>query len=48
MNFGPLTLMEGWITLNLEEIQSDIIDLAWDFLKISPLIDETLSGFKSK
>ncbi|MCI3939488.1 hypothetical protein MQX03_20140 [Chryseobacterium aahli] len=48
VNFGPLTLMEGWITLNLEEIQSDIIDLAWDFLKISPLIDETLSGFKSK
>ena len=48
VNFGPLTLMEGWITLNIEEFQNDIIDLAWNFFKISSLIDETLRGFKSK
>lgn len=48
VNFGPLTLMEGWIALNIEEIQNDIIDLAWNFFKISSLIDETLRDFKSK
>ncbi|GAA5097952.1 hypothetical protein GCM10023210_33540 [Chryseobacterium ginsengisoli] len=47
INFGPLTLMEGWINLNIETIQSDIIDLALNFLKISPIIDETLDSFKS-
>lgn len=48
VNLGPLTVMEGWVNLNIETIENDIIDLAWSFLKISPLIDETLSGFKSK
>ncbi|UWX62617.1 hypothetical protein N0B40_10055 [Chryseobacterium oranimense] len=47
VNFGPLTLMEGWINLNIETIQNDIIDLAWNFLKISPLIDHTLDVFKT-
>ncbi|MCS3868753.1 hypothetical protein J3D55_001669 [Chryseobacterium ginsenosidimutans] len=47
VNFGPLTLMEGWIDLNLDTIQNDISDLAHKFLKISSLIDDTLSDFKS-
>ncbi|MBB6369210.1 hypothetical protein [Chryseobacterium shigense] len=46
VNFGPLTLMEGWIHLNIETIQNDIIDLARNFLKISPVIDDTLDIFK--
>lgn len=48
VNFGPLTLMEGWIDLHTETIQNNIIDLAWNFLKISPLVDDTLSLFKAK
>ena len=46
-NFGPLTLMEGWIDLNLDTIQNDLSDLAHRFLKISFLIDETLDSFRS-
>lgn len=44
-DFGPLTLMEGWINLNAETIHNDIIDLSEKFLKISPIIDETLKIF---
>ncbi len=47
VNFGPLVLMEGWINLNIETIQEDIINLSWDFLKISYLIDDTLDVFKT-
>ncbi|KFF07697.1 hypothetical protein [Chryseobacterium luteum] len=47
VHFGPLILMEGWINLNIETIQNDIIDLAWNFLKISPVIDDTLDIFKT-
>ncbi|KMQ60752.1 hypothetical protein ACM40_13470 [Chryseobacterium sp. BLS98] len=47
VNFGPLILMQGWINLNIETIQEDIINLSWDFLKISPLIDDTLDIFKT-
>jgi hypothetical protein len=45
IDFGPLTLMEGWINLNAETIHNDIIDLSEKFLKISPIIDETLKYF---
>jgi hypothetical protein len=47
VNFGPLTLMEGWIDLNQDTIQNDISDLVHKFLKISSLIDQTLDDFKS-
>lgn len=47
IDFGPLTLMEGWLDLNAETIHNDIIDLSGKFLKISPLIDETLETFKT-
>jgi hypothetical protein len=47
INFGPLTLMEGWLDLNLDTIQNDVSDLAQKFLKISFLIDDTLDDFKS-
>lgn len=47
VHFGPLILMEGWINLNIGTIQNDIIDLAWNFLKISPVIDDTLDIFKT-
>jgi len=46
VNLGPLTLMEGWLDLHIETIRTDIIDLASNFLKISPLVDKTLENYK--
>jgi hypothetical protein len=43
---GPLTLMEGWIKLDLENIEKDVLGLANNFLIIEHLIDETLVQFK--
>lgn len=48
VDFGPLTLMEGWLITNNETIQSDIKNLANSFTKIEYLIDETLNEFKTK
>lgn len=47
INYGPLTLMQGWCELKTENIQQDIIKLSRSFLKISPIINETLHSFKS-
>lgn len=47
VNFGPQTLMQGWILLNIETIQSDIIELASNFISASPIIDSTLEYYKS-
>ena len=46
VKFGPLTLMEGWIKLEDENVQGDILKLANDFLDVDNIIDETLAGFK--
>lgn len=46
--FGPQTLMEGWIPLNDETIQEDIINLINNFIEIASLIDETLLEFQKK
>lgn len=46
IKYGPLTLMQGWYELKTENLQQDIIKLSQSFLKISPIIDETLSHFK--
>lgn len=46
VDFGPLTLMEGWIVLNNEKVQEDILALATNFLEIDHLIDQTLAAFK--
>jgi len=48
IDFGPLTLMQGWIPLNPNTLQSDIIRLAQKFETISPLIDQTIATFKSR
>lgn len=45
-NYGPQTLMQGWQKLKIDTIQNDVIQLASEFLKISPLIDKTLNDFK--
>ncbi|MCS3529627.1 hypothetical protein [Chryseobacterium sp. JUb7] len=46
--FGPLTLMEGWINLKQDTIQNDLSGLVENFIKIAPVIDETLNLFISK
>lgn len=43
---GPLTLMEGWITLDLKNFQEDILKLTSNFLEIEHLIDDTLNHFE--
>lgn len=44
--FGPQTLMEGWVDLDNESIQKDILKLATNFLAIEHLIENTLLEFK--
>ena len=41
-DFGPLTLMEGWVKLDSASLQEDIVKLAKRFLEIDGLIDELL------
>lgn len=47
VDFGPLTLMEGWLKLALENMEGDILKLANGFLEIEYLIDDTLAHFKT-
>jgi hypothetical protein len=46
VDFGPLTLMEGWINIDPENFQNDVLKLANNFLEIEHLIDNTLDKFK--
>ncbi|WP_259070329.1 hypothetical protein HDF24_14705 [Mucilaginibacter sp. X4EP1] len=45
-NFGPLTLMQGWIKTDLEQPGNEIICLSNNFFEIEPLIENTLAHFK--
>jgi hypothetical protein len=47
VKYGPLTLMQGWIELEKDNINRDLLLLAQNFLKISPLIDETLNQYQA-
>ena len=46
LNYGPLTLIQGWIKSNQEKMQEEITGLANNFLELEPLIDQTLAKFK--
>jgi len=46
LNYGPLTLMQGWIKLDPQKMQEEIIMLAHNFMELAPLIDKTLAKFK--
>ena len=46
VDFGPLTLMEGWIKMNTENLQNDVLNLASNFLAIEHLVDDTLAQFR--
>jgi hypothetical protein len=45
-DFGPLTLMEGWIKLNEASLQDDVLKLAKQFATIDYLIDDLLEKAK--
>lgn len=46
VQFGPLTLMEGWQSVDTKNLKKNIVGLAKMFLKIYQLVDDTLSEFK--
>ena len=48
VDFGPLTLMEGWQKSNEKNHQQKIIELANRFFEIEHLVEETLINFKVK
>ena len=45
-NFGPLTLMQGWIKTDSEDLQKEITRLSNNFLEIEHLVENTLDHFK--
>jgi len=46
-DYGPLTLMQGWIKLDRDAIQKDIAKLVAQFDDIHHLIDKTLAYYKT-
>lgn len=46
IEYGPLTLMEGWIELNHESVEKDTAELVQRFLDISFMIDKTMEHYK--
>ncbi len=45
-NFGPLTLIQGWVKTDLENLETNIISLSNNFIEIEHLIENTLGNFK--
>jgi hypothetical protein len=48
VKFGPLTLMEGWLKIDLGDFRDEILELANNFLEIEYLVDDALAKFKCK
>lgn len=46
VQFGPLTLMEGWVELKEKDIKKDVSELVHNFFKISPMIDAVLDRYR--
>lgn len=46
VKFGPLTLMEGWVAFDEENLESNITSLANNFIDIDSLIDNILCSFE--
>jgi len=44
--YGPATLMEGWISIDTENYEDQVTGLANNFLQIEHLIDQTLLQFR--
>jgi hypothetical protein len=48
IQYGSLTLMEGWMELKPDHIQNDLQSLGQKFLKLSPVIDSVLDSYRLK
>ncbi len=46
VKFGPQTLMEGWLKIDLGNFQDEILELANNFLEIEYLVDDALAKIK--
>ncbi|SHG20375.1 hypothetical protein [Pedobacter caeni] len=46
VDFGPLTLMEGWVPFDHEHIEKLVADLASNFLEIAVIIEDLLKERK--
>lgn len=46
IQYGPLTLMQGWIPITTEDIQKEVYRMIQNFLKGSPVIDTVLDQYK--
>jgi hypothetical protein len=46
INFGPLTLMEGYAELDEKNFENKVLELVRKFLEIADLIDDSLSYFE--
>jgi hypothetical protein len=46
LQFGPLTLMEGWIGIDGQNFENQILELAHQFLEIGFIIDDLLEERK--
>lgn len=46
VKYGPLTLMQGWIKPDQNDLSNDVLILASNFLAIEHLVDDTLLKFK--
>ncbi|HMS65316.1 MAG TPA: hypothetical protein PKD83_08710 [Ignavibacteria bacterium] len=47
-NFGPLTLMQGWLTVDLNNFENDVLKLTDNFMKIIIVIDDLLEERKTE
>lgn len=46
VKFGPLNLMEGWIKIEADDFENDIVHLCNNFIQIAHLVDGALAKFK--
>lgn len=46
VDFGPQTLIQGWIELDDKRLAEDVADLVRRFIPLAPLIDELLAERK--
>ncbi len=47
MDFGPLTLMEGRVKIDLRDFQRELAELSGHFIRLAPLLDQTLEKFRN-
>ncbi|WP_175635199.1 hypothetical protein [Pedobacter ghigonis] len=46
VKYGPLTLMEGWLSFEGRNVEEEILVLVNNFLPVAPLVDTALGRFK--